>query len=438
MSPAASAFLSIDLPPMLLSAFTCVACGVLGNFLLLRRQSLMGDAIAHAVLPGLVVGFLLSGSRSPIPMFAGAVAAGLLTVALIGLAKRLGRVEANAAMGVVFPVMFALGVLILERSNADGVDLDPDCVLNGQLEQAFWLPPAGSGWLSADALDALPPEIGAAFITMIVCVGAVAIFFKELRLCAFDAGLASALGFRPGLIHAGFTLLVALAVVASFRAVGSILVIAMLVCPPAAARFFTDRLARQIWLSAGFALASALGGYAAAVWGPGLLGLGDAVNAAGMIAVVSGVLVVGAMTFAPAHGLVARRARRAALALRVAREDALASLYRIGEGRSDPHAVLRRDALGRLGVRLARARGEIEPAPDGRPTLTPRGREQAARVIRSHRLWETYLVREAGLRPDHVHDRATDLEHLRQEAEGPVVPDVSATRDPHDRAIPGA
>ena len=160
MSPSAHLFLSIDLPAMLAATLAAVACALLGNFLVLRRQSLMGDAISHAVLPGIVAGFLIAGTRSTLPVFLGAGASALITVMMIGALRRVARVEAGAAMGVSFSILFALGVLLIEQAAARHVDLDADCVLYGQLEYISWTPPESwSGLLTPDALAGLPRQV---------------------------------------------------------------------------------------------------------------------------------------------------------------------------------------------------------------------------------------------------------------------------------------
>jgi manganese/zinc/iron transport system permease protein len=320
MSPAAYEFVCLDLPAMLAGTLAVVLCGLLGNFLLLRRLSLMGDAISHSVLPGLVAGFLIVGTRESLPMFLGAAAAGLATVFLVEVIRKLARLDAGAAMGVVFSILFALGVLLIEQAAARGVDLDPDCVLNGQLERIFWFPPRElSGW-SIAILAELPREIWTLAILAALAGGFIALFFKELRLAAFDPALAQTVGVNPRLVNGAFMVLVAAAVVASFEAVGSILVIAMLVCPPAAARLLTDRLAAQIWLSLVFSVLIGAGGYTAAALVPEWLGVyrADAgsggggpvpltLNAAGMMTLVGGFLLALTMLLAPRYGVFARR-----------------------------------------------------------------------------------------------------------------------------------
>jgi len=441
---------ALDLFPMLAAALAAVSCALLGNFLVLRRLSLMGDAISHSVLPGLVVAFLVSNSRAPGAMFLGAAVAGMATVALVEVVKRLGRVEPGAAMGVVFSVLFALGVLLIERAAVRHVDLDAGCVLYGQLETLIWYdgPARWAPASLAPALAATPRQVwmlvGACAMAVVLVVG----LFKELRLAAFDPGLATALGFNATILHALLMGAVALATVAAFEAVGSILVIAMLVCPAATCRLLTDRLCVQVWLSVGVALLTALGGYWAATGVPALVGA-PSVNAAGAMATTAGLLLAVAVVAAPRYGVVGRLVRSRALARATALEDLLAALYR-REERRDP-AAAQADAAGLDGLglacaprvaRAARARGlrrGLLARSGAGLALTGTGRARAADVVRRHRLWEAYLVDRAGLAPDHVHEPAERLEHVAPTPPAPRGPsdgDATAPRDPHGRPIP--
>lgn len=310
----ATAFLQFDLPALATATLAATLCALLGNFLVLRRQALLGDAIAHSVLPGIVIGFLVVGVRAALPMMAGAAAAAALAAMLIEAVRRFGRVEAGASMGVVFTVMFALGVALMEQAAARSVDLDADCVLYGQLEDVMWL--AASDWSSLvdpAALADLPRELSTlAGLSAVAALFAV-LFHKELKIVAFDPALASTLGIPAGAVQFGLTLFVALAAIGSFEAVGSILVIALLVCPAAAARMLTDRYRIQLGLSVAFGALSAILGYAAAALGPLWLGWDFAFNAAGMIAAASGAILGLAVLF----GRAGRRLRgRAPKALR--------------------------------------------------------------------------------------------------------------------------
>lgn len=425
-----------DLFPLLAAIFSAVACGVLGNFLVLRRLSLMGDAISHSVLPGLVIAFIVTSSRSPLAMLLGAGGAGLATVVLVELVKRLGRVEPGAAMGVVFSVLFALGVLLIERA-ARQTDLDADCVLHGQLETLVWFG-APASWGSVDWLEAAraaPRQVLLMLGAMALSLGFVSALFKELRLAAFDPALASSLGFRAGLLHYALMVVVAVATVAAFEAVGSILVIAMLVCPAGTARLLTDRLRAQVLWSVALALAAATLGYLGSSAVPRAFGK-DSVNAAGTIAVTSGLLLVVAILASPSHGIVARWWRQRGLARQIALDDLLGLLHRASEsGASSVQASALHESLGRARAGRAFAQGEREGlvlVDAGKVSLTHAGADRGARVIRNHRLWERFLVDHAGLAPDHVHAPAEVLEHA------PLHPRLDSSTDPHGRAIPRA
>jgi manganese/zinc/iron transport system permease protein len=303
-------FLQVDLPAMAACLFATLACTLLGNFLVLRRQSLMGDAVAHAVLPGIVVGFLVAGTRATWPIFSGALLAAVLAAVAIDLVRRYGRLDSGTAMGVVFSIMFAGGVVLMEQAAASAVDLDAECVLFGQLEDILWLAPEGwASLLQAATWADLPREVVTLFAITVISAACIALFYKELKITSFDPELASTLGIPAGAVNLGLMVLVGAVAVAAFEAVGSILVIAMFICPAAAARMFTDRLSAQIWLSLGLAAVAALGGYVAAAWLPLWLGSDHALGASGMVAVMAGVLLTLAALLAPRHGVLARQRR---------------------------------------------------------------------------------------------------------------------------------
>lgn len=308
-------FLQVDLPAMLAAVLATASCALVGNFLVLRRQALMGDALAHSVLPGIVTGFLLAGSRATLPMFAGALAAAVLAAVLIELVRRLGRMDAGTAMGVVFSLMFAAGVVLIEQAAAQSTDLDAECVLFGQLEDILWLAPTGLDSLLAwSTWRDLPREV----TTLLVVFPSIALliwaFEKELVITSFDRELAASLGIRPGIVDLGLMVLTGVVTVAAFEAVGSILVIAMLIGPAATARLLTDRLRTQLALSLLVAIGCALGGYVLAAWVPLWLGAGHSLAVAGMIATLSGAVLGLAVVLAPRHGLLARRRRGRSLA----------------------------------------------------------------------------------------------------------------------------
>ena len=415
-----------------------MACAVLGNFLLLKRMSMMGDAISHSVLPGIAVAFLVAGTRNEWIMFAGAVAAGVATALLVQWLHRSGGVEEGAAMGVTLTALFAVGLVILVRA-AREVHLDADCVLYGNLE-----------FVPLDTLSLGPVAVPRVFVSLAVVFVLdllfVLLFYKELKVASFDPQLATAVGINANLMHYLLLAMVAMTTVASFEAVGSILVLAMLIVPPATANLLTDRLGIMIGLSLVAAAVAAGAGHAGAVALPPLIGF-PATNTAGMMAVASGALFAVALVAAPRHGLVAQGYRRAALTLRVAGEDILGLLFRLEEMAGDRGGALNarsfREALdaGPLLVALACARlrrqGHLARREQGY-ALTDAGREVGRTIIRSHRLWETFLVEKLRLATDHVHGTATRLEHvtdpgLRRALEASV---GEPERDPQGKRIP--
>jgi manganese/zinc/iron transport system permease protein len=278
----------------------CLACALPGAFLMLNRQSMLGDGISHAVLPGLAIAFLLTNSRDVLPMVVGAVLAGLLTAVLTQAVQRFGQVESGAALGVVFCGLFATG-LILIRVASDKVDLDADCVLYGSIETAV----VDEGRVPRVALISGGLLLVNALLTFV--------FYKELRLAAFDPALATTLGFNADLIRLGLTLVASVTTVLAFESVGSILVIAMLVVPAAAASLLTHRLHVMLVMALVFAALSAVLGHVGAITLPQLGGrlLGQpnlgATSSAAMMAVAAGVLFLIAFGWSVVTGLRARR-----------------------------------------------------------------------------------------------------------------------------------
>lgn len=293
-------FVQLSLTPILIGVLAAIACALPGNFLILRRQALIGDAISHVVLPGIVVAFLVTGSLASLPMLLGAAGAALIAVLLIETIRRLGRIEPGAAMGVVFTAMFAGGVLLLEQSDTSGVHLDVEHALMGNLESLIWFDATGWGsLLDPIALAGLPPELPRIALVAGLIAVLMLVFWRPLKLSTFDEGFAATLGLPVRLIGLALVAASAVAAVAAFDAVGSIIVIAMFICPPATARLMTERLEHQVAWSVGFAALSAVLGYVLAGYGPLWLGSTHAVSAAGMIATVSGLMLALACLVAP-------------------------------------------------------------------------------------------------------------------------------------------
>jgi manganese/zinc/iron transport system permease protein len=279
----------------LVAVVVAVACALPGSFLVLRRMAMMSDAISHSILPGIVVGFLLTGDLGSPWLVGGAAATGLLTVALVESIQRTGLVREDAAIGIVFPVLFSAGVILIAVYAGD-VHLDMDAVLLGEL--AF----APFDRFTAGGTDLGPRSLWIMGGLLVIDAAFIVAFFKELKLATFDAGLAAALGFMPGLLHYGLMGLVSLTAVGAFDAVGSILVVALMVGPPATAWLLTDRLPVMLPLAAGIGALSAVGGY----W------MARALDASigGSMATAVGIAFALSALFAPGRGLVAGARRR--------------------------------------------------------------------------------------------------------------------------------
>ncbi len=291
---------SIDTWIVVTGALCAVACALPGCFLVLRKMSLMGDAISHAVLPGLAIAYLVTGTRASVPMFLGAALAGWLTALFTQWITRLGNVDRSAAMGIVFTTLFAIGLLLI-RQAADHVDLDPSCVLYGALE----LTPLDTlrvfGW---EIPRAVLVNGGALLLNLLLLT----LLYKEFKLSSFDPDLAGTLGFSPAFLHYLLMTLVAITTVAAFESVGSIIVIAMMIVPPATALLLTRRLLPLLVLAASTAALSSLLGHVAARHVPGWFGF-QSTTSSGMMALASGLLFLLAWLFAPEQGVLRQRRR---------------------------------------------------------------------------------------------------------------------------------
>lgn len=283
-----------QLEVQLIAVIIAAACALPGVFLVLRRMAMLSDAISHTVLLGIVLGYFLTRDLGSPLLFIGAAATGVLTVALVEVLTGTGRVQEDAAIGLIFPALFSIAVILISRY-AGNVHLDTDSVLLGEL--AF----APFDRVSLFGLD-LPRALAVGAGVLALNALLLAVFYKELKLATFDAGLAAALGFAPALVHYGLMTVVSVTAVTAFDAVGSILVIALMVAPPATAYLLTDRLPRLIGLSVLIGAGSALVGYAMA--------RALNISIAGSMATMTGIAFVLAFLFAPERGLLAQALRR--------------------------------------------------------------------------------------------------------------------------------
>ena len=436
---------------VLTGAVAAMSCAVPGVWLVLRRQSLMGDALSHTALPGVVLAFLLSQALNradwvssetlllvePALLVGGAMLIGVLTAVLTEVVQKLGQVEASAALGVVFTSFFALGLLLV-RLAADDVHIDPDCVLFGQLELVIWDRVALGPWQ-------IPRAMLINGIVLLVNLSVTVLCFKELRIAAFDPELATTMGVNARLLNYALMAVTAGTLVAAFSTVGSILVVGLLVVPAAAAMMMTQRLKPLILLTLGLAALSALLGHLLAKSLPALifnpLGFSEVRDAgtSGMMAAAAGGLFLIVFVLSPRQGLLGKTLHRLHLSLGIARDDLLGTLYRREEeaGRTMPEEP----ALSPLWRWLApwdlRWQGWAVLS-HGTLQLTDAGRARAGRIVRAHRLWESYMQKHFELPDDHLHATAHLVEHfLDEELQQRLFDELDAPKnDPHGRSIP--
>lgn len=410
-------------------------CALLGCFLVLRRMSMLGDALAHAVLPGLVLGFILSGSTAAVPMFLGAAVFAMLTAGLSRLLTSLGHASEEAGLGIVFTAFFALGILLIQVF-AENVHLDRDAVLEGAIEYVTLdtVTFAGREW---------PSSLGVTGLVLLGVILWLGLFWKEVQAATFDPEYASAIGLGGSTMLALLMLLVAVCVVASFKVVGSVLVVAMLVVPGASAQLICQNLRNMLLVSVLFASATTIAGY--------LLAREFNTSASGMMAVVAGIGYLLALLLAPGQGLLASRWQRRWLRQRIEEEDLLGLLFRAGGNASATEAIERKivpwdhpELKQWIGartrarvVRQLESRGLVLRLEQGLQ-LTETGQARGRQVVRGHRLWETFLDEEFSLPADHLHAAAHRMEHyLDPESQQSLAEQLgSPTTDPHGQEIP--
>ncbi len=440
---------SLDTWIVLAAALAGASCALTGAFLVLRKMSMMGDAISHAVLPGIAIAFILTGSRSGVIMLVGAGIVGVLTAVLVETVRRYGQLEQGASMGVVFTVLFAVGLILIERA-ARHVDIHPDHVLFGAVELVplYTLTVAGL---------AIPRGVVVLAVVLIINVLIVTVLFKELRIATFDPALATTLGINATVLHYLLMTLVAVTTVAAFEVVGSILVIAMLIVPGATAHLLTRRLLPFLLVSVATAVVASILGHLAAIGIPPRFGVEDA-STAGAIATILGFGFGTAFLFAPEQGVIARIWDRARMRLTIAMQDVLGLLVRsserarvvthgsvsgaltLGEMRNverSPFAVQRRTLA--IALLLLRARGMVRRESSGPFHLTERGDSAARGLLRTHRLWERFFFDDGRVQLDELHPAADILEHYTDDG----LRNALATRfvqeqtDPRGNPIPG-
>lgn len=397
-----------------------ITCGVLGCFVVLRRMALIGDALSHAILPGVVIALIVFGwvgasaASMPLWLLVGALGSGLATAVIINVVHRRSRTKEDSAIGIAFTAMFAVG-LILISDLPRGTHFDLRCFIYGD-PLAF---NATDLWM----MGTICPLV---LLT-------VALLYHRLKLISFDPVVAAAMGVSVALFHYLLMGMLAATIVAGIKATGVILVVAMIITPASAAYQLTNRLSRMLLLAG-------LIGAVSAGLGMSIAFVVNTPTGPAMVIVASALFLL-AVLFSPSHGYVFDRLRRMRLARHVAAEDMLKLVYRLGP---IPRATWLPTIGGELGLPrgvLSRAYKDLTTeqllaADNGDLVLTDAGRAHAESLVRAHRLWETYLVDKAGVAPEDVHSYAEELEHAHDLSE--LLDDTLGrpTLDPHGSEIP--
>lgn len=401
---------------LIASSLVGIMCGTIGSFIVLRNMSLIGDALAHAILPGIFVAFVLIG-YSTIGFFLGSVIAGLLTAVIITWIQHNVKTKNDAAIGIVFTAMFSIGVIGISKvSSGDGVHLDLKDFLFGTV------------------LGISNEDIYLTLAITIYSVVSIIIFYRYLFITTFQPTIAQTMGISVKMIHYFLMLLLSFAVVSSLRAVGVILVVAMLITPASTALLLSDKLKHVVILSGIIGLISAVLGLILAI------SLGGGIAPGPTMCVTATLLYFLAVVFSPKKGLLTKFILKRKQKSKIEQEDIIKHL--IKNKHSSTLATLSK-ALDlplngiKKHIKLLSTEGVVNKSGD-QLILSIKGNESAANLVRAHRLWETYLVDEVGLEEGQIHIEAEKYEHFLTED---VLDEVDQKlgypkQDPHGSPIP--
>jgi len=396
------------------SCIVGLMCGALGCFIVLRNMALIGDALSHAILPGIVVSFILVG-YSTIGFFLGSVVAGLMSAFGITWIQRNVNTKNDAAIGIVFTAMFAIGVLGISEINSKGVHLDLKDFLFGSM--------LGVGNEDLYLIGAIGIYVLLSIIT----------FYRYLFVTTFQPVIAETMGISVKMMHYFLMLMLSFVVVASLKAVGVILVVAMLITPASTALLLSDKLKSVLIIASLLGLLSAVLGLIISIhW--------DTTPGPAMTVVATLVYLL-TVLFAPKKGLLFKSIRSRNLSAKIRFEDTLKQAFRLHQkGNLTQGALQKRlgysNKILKKNLQLLTRDGLVKIIPN--LILTSAGQKEANKLVRAHRLWETYLVNQIGLTAEQIHEDAEKYEHLLTEEMLEALdkklgfPDV----DPHGSPIP--
>lgn len=401
------------------------SAAVVGCFTFLRKRALVGDAIAHSVLPGVCLAFILLDTKHPLVLLGGAFVTGWLSLVAIDLITRHSRIKADAAIGLTLSVFFGVGIMLLtmiqRTGNAAQAGLDK--------------------FLFGKAASLVGGDVVSLGLVSIILLVVVVLFFKEFALISFDPDFAVSIGLPVRRVEIVLSTITVLAVATGIQAVGVVLMAAILITPAAAARYWTNKLPVMVLLAAFFGAFSGIVGAYVSYQAP-------AMPTGPWVVVVLSFIAFGSILFAPERGVVSKYVQQRRYRFQIMEENILKLYYQLGErdgeffaARTVPEIQSKRHiARPKLLKGLKRLCRKKLVCADGAGgwIMTENGKRIAQRQVRLHRLWELYLNKYVHIASDHVHDNAEAIEHI-------ITPELEAeleqlldypTVDPHDSRIP--
>lgn len=406
------------------SILITASSAIVGSFTFLKKKALVGDAVAHAVLPGVCLSFILYGEKNPIVLIIGAFVTGWLALLAIDFISNNSKIKEDTAIGLILSVFFGIGIFLLtiiqKSGNAAQSGLD--------------------SFLFGKAASLVGNDVLTFSIVAIILLVVVVALFKELTLISFDVDFANTVGLPVKALELVLTTLTVLAVVVGIQAVGVVLMAAMLITPAAASRFWTEKIQTMIWLAAIFGAFSGISGAYISYIAPSM-------PTGPWIVIVISSIAMFSFFFAPRRGIIYRGYKQSRIRKQIGDENILKALYQLGEEKQDffdgysVDGILNKRSFkpGELskGLRRLKREGYLQHR-NSLWELTPEGKTKGQRVVKLHRLWEVYLTLYLRIAPDHVHEDADTIEHI-------LTPELEArlekllnypTKDPHESEIP--
>lgn len=411
-----------------------ISSSMVGCFTLLRKRALVGDAVAHSVLPGICLAFILHGTKNPFVLLIGAFIAGWISLVAIDYITTKTRIKEDTAIGLVLSVFFALGIMLLTGiQNSDGGVYDVNSAYSSNKSGL-------SNFLFGNAASISHQDLYVFGSVAIILILTIFIFYKEFKILSFDETFTTSIGFPVRTIQLILTTLTVFAVVIGIQSVGVVLMSAMLITPAAAARFWTNRLGVMITVSVVIGIFSSLSGsyisyVSSSPTGP-------------WIVVVLSIIAILSFFMAPKKGIVTRLISQRKFKNKIIEENILKALFQLGESeqsfysaRTERELLTKREMMPsqlKFGVRRLKMHRFLKKVGSGKFQLTKAGFTEGQRVTKLHRLWELYLTEYLNIAPDHVHEDAESIEHI-------ITPEIEARLekilgypelDPHHTKIP--